>query len=195
MSHKEYPMNPSDTTSSGATGVITHHVHAGRESDYELWLDEIVPVCRSFEGHLDLQVIRPIAGLTMTYTVVIRFDTHDHLRLWLSSPERRRLIEKVRPLLAKDDKYTVQSGLEFWFTPPGTDVKAPVRWKQTLIAWSAIYPLVLVLPLGIAWILRRCGAPHNRFLLMLLVSGSITFLMTYVVMPRYTKLVRNWIYK
>ena len=106
-------MNSSDATASGATVVITHRVDDGKAADYDLWLSEIVPICQAAPGHLDLQIIRPIAGLTRTYTVVIRFDACDHLRQWLGSSDRQRLIERARPLLAVDEDYTIRSGLEF----------------------------------------------------------------------------------
>jgi antibiotic biosynthesis monooxygenase (ABM) superfamily enzyme len=187
-------MTSSDLTPSGATVVITHRVRDGRESDYDNWLNEIGPLCRASPGHLDWQIIRPIAGLTTTYTVIIRFDTPDHLRQWMGSPERQRLIETVRPLLATDDDYTIRSGLDFWFTAPGAGVKVPVRWKQFLITWSAIYPLVLGVSLVVVPVLRQLGAPDNRFLTTLLVTATVVLLMVYVIMPRYTSLVRQWLF-
>jgi antibiotic biosynthesis monooxygenase (ABM) superfamily enzyme len=187
-------MNPSDATPSGATVVITHRVRDGKEADYDNWLNEIAPLCRAFPGHLDWQIIRPIAGLTKTYTVVIRFDTLDHLRQWMGSQDRHRLIEMVQPLLAAEGDYTIRSGLDFWFTPPGAGVKVPVRWKQFLITWSAIYPLVLGVPLVVVPVLRRFGVPDNRFLTILLVTATVVFLMVYVVMPRYTRFVRRWLF-
>lgn len=165
----------------------------GREADYDTWLNEIGPQCRAAQGNLDWQLIRPIAGLTTTYTVVIRFDTCDNLRHWMGSIDRQQLIERVQPFLAADDAYTIQSGLDFLFTPPGT--KVPVRWKQFLITWSAIYPLVL----GVTWVLvpllHEFRAPENRFLTTLLVTGTVVFLMVYGIMPHYTRLVRQWLFK
>ena len=111
----------------------------------------------------------------------------------MGSPDRQRLIERMRPLLAADYDCTIRSGLDFWFTPPGT-AKVPVRWKQFLITWSAIYPLVLGVPLVVVPVLHQCGAPDNRFLSTLLVTATVVFLMVYIVMPRYTKLVRQWLF-
>lgn len=193
-------MNPKDSTSStdaaahGATVVITHRVSHGKEPDYERWLTEITPLCQASPGHLDVQVIRPIAGLTNTYTVVIRFDREDHLRNWMGSEARRRLIERVRPYLVADDNYTIRSGLDFWFMPAGAGTKVPVRWKQFLITWSAIYPLVLGVSLALLPLLLRAGLPDNFYLKTLLATGLVVLLMTYVVMPRYTRLVRHWLF-
>jgi antibiotic biosynthesis monooxygenase (ABM) superfamily enzyme len=143
-------------------------------------------------GHLDWHIIRPITGLTTTYTVVVRFDTCEHLRQWMESTDREQLIERARSLLVADDHYTIRSGLDFLFTPGGT--KVPVRWKQFLITWSAIYPLVLGVPLLVAPLLHWIGAPDNPYFTTLWVTLTVVFLMVYVIMPHYTKLVRHWLF-
>lgn len=181
-------------TEPGATAVITHRVREGLQDRYERWLSDVGPVCRGYPGHLDLHIIHPIAALTATYTVIIRFDTVEHLHGWIYSQDRKRLIDKVRPLLAKEDDFFIRSGLDFWFIPEGARAKVPVRWKQFLITWSAIYPLVLGVPLVIIEASRRTGLPQNRYLITLLASGIIVFLMVYVIMPRYTRLVQRWLF-
>jgi antibiotic biosynthesis monooxygenase (ABM) superfamily enzyme len=178
----------------GATVVITHRVREGKQADYESWLDEIAPLCRASLGHLDWHIIRPIPGLTETYTVIIRFDTRAHLQDWMESPVRAGLIEKVRPLLVTGDDFFTSSGLDFWFTPAGAKAKLPVRWKQYLVTWSAIYPLVLGVPSVVTPVLRHLGIPSNRFLTTLAVTGAVVFLMVYIVMPRYTRLIKRWLF-
>ncbi|MGB5056869.1 MAG: hypothetical protein WBO24_20930 [Nitrospirales bacterium] len=191
MNH-EHPS--SSTSGRGATAVITHRVRDGQQEGYDAWLNEIGPLCRSYPGHLDLQIIRPIPGLTATYTVIIRFDAREHLQKWMSSQDRKRLIEQVRPLLAQDDDFFIRSGLDFWFTPEGARAKVPVRWKQFLVTWSAIFPLVLVLPLVVALGLRQLGVPHNHYLDLLLSTGLVVWVMVYLVMPHYTKLIQRWLF-
>jgi antibiotic biosynthesis monooxygenase (ABM) superfamily enzyme len=178
----------------GATVVITHRVRDGKHADYESWADEIAPLCKAWPGHLDWHMVRPIPGLTETYTLVIRFDTRAHLQGWMESPVRARLIEKVRPLLVTGDDFFISSGLDFWFTPGGAKAKVPVRWKQYLVTWSAIYPLVLGVPFVVVPVLGQLGVPNNHFTTTLLDTGIIVFLMVYVVMPRYTKLIHRWLF-
>lgn len=182
-------------TDGGATVVITHRLREDTQTDYERWLEEIAPLCKASRGHLDWHIVRPIPGLTETYTVIIRFDTDAHLREWMESPTRARLIEKVRPLLVTDDDFFISSGLDFWFTPAGAKAKVPVRWKQYLVTWSAIYPLALGIPLAVNPILQYLGVPNNRLIATLAVTGIVVFLMVYVVMPRYTRLVQRWLFR
>jgi antibiotic biosynthesis monooxygenase (ABM) superfamily enzyme len=66
----------------GATVVITHRLRDHKQAEYESWLKEIGPLCSASPGFLDLHRVRPIPGLTGTYTVIIRFETEAYLREW-----------------------------------------------------------------------------------------------------------------
>ncbi len=186
--------NAAPTDRPGATAVITHRVRDDRHPDYEQWLEEIAPLCKAVPGHLDWHIVRPIRGLTLTYTVLIRFDTQTHLQAWMESADRKRLIAQVQPLLVSGDDFFISSGLDFWFTPAGAKAKVPVRWKQYLVTWSAIYPLALGVPLLVVPALRMLGLPVNNLLTTLAVTGVVVFLMVYVVMPRYTQLIHRWLF-
>lgn len=179
----------------GASVVITHHIAKGKENDYKRWLEEIRQVCQNSTGFVDWQIIRPIQGLTFVYTTIIRFTTTSDLKSWMESPDRKRLIDKAASLFTKDDNYIIRSGLDFLFTSDTDQPKVPVRWKQYLVTWSAIYPLSLIIPLIVLPILRFFHFPPNRYLDSIFISGVIVLLMIYVIMPRYTKLIKSWLFK
>jgi len=180
----------------GASVVITHHVNPALQAEYETWLQEIGPVCRSSAGLLDWHIIRPIDGYTDTYSVMIRYETERHLTQWLDSPERQALIAKAAHLLAGQEEYQVSSGLDFLFMQPNAaSTKPPVRWKQFLLTWSAIFPLVSVVPLLVVPVLDAAGLPQNHVAHTFFVTAVVVALMVYVVMPRYVKLVRHWLHR
>ena len=179
----------------GATAVITHQVSQRLQFEYEQWLNEISPVCKASEGLLDWHIIRPIAGLTDTYTVIIRYDNQQNLKNWIESEDRKRLVAKINMLLASKEEVRINSGLEFLFNPVGEKPKTPVRWKQFLVTWSAIFPLVAGIPLGLLPILKWLNIPNTHLLNTLILTGVVVSLMVYVVMPRYTKLVRHWLFE
>lgn len=178
----------------GATVVITHRVRSDKRAEYEAWVNEISALSRSAPGHLDWNLVRPIPGATETYTAILRFQTTEHVKNWMNSSERKRLIENVQPLLVSDDEFHISSGLDFWFTPAGAKAKVPVRWKQYLLTWSVIYPMVLGVPQLVRPALGAIGFPSNVFLTTLAVTAVIVYLMVYVVMPRYTRLLRRWLF-
>ncbi|MFC3161256.1 hypothetical protein SAMN05443633_101328 [Chryseobacterium arachidis] len=178
----------------GASVVISHHILDGKQQEYEQWLNEIVPLARHSQGFIDHQIVRPVKDLTFIYTVIIRFDTIENLRNWIESDARKKLIEKAVPLFRKNDNYKIKSGLDFLFEDDN-QTTVPVRWKQFLVTWSAIYPLSLLIPLILLPFLRLLKIPANHYSDGLLISGCIVFLMVFIVMPNYTKLIKKWLYK
>lgn len=180
-------------TDAGATLVITHKIHADKHPEYEAWLNEIAPLSQRSPGYLDWHIVRPVPGLTETFTVIIRFDSQAHLQAWLVSPTRTRLIEKIQPLFVSGDAFFVSTGLDFWFTPAGAKAKLPIRWKQYLVTWSAIYPLALGVPMLVVPVLRSLGI-QSLLLTTLAVTGTVVFCMVYLVMPHYTRLIQRWLF-
>lgn len=177
-----------------ATVVISHKVRDGQEANYESWLTEIIPVSKTYPGHLGVSVVHPVPGATATYTIIIRYDNRENLINWMNSDARKRLIEKAQPFLADNDKFEVKSGLDFWFTPEGAKAKLPTRWKQFLVTWSAIFPLVLI---G-SFLLSKVSyfdSPAHHVLRILSLTFFVVMMMVYVVMPRYTKLVHRWLFR
>ena len=189
-------LTPSSDSASfeGATAVVTHRVCEGKHGEYEQWIEEITPLVEATPGHLDSHIVRPVRGLSETYTIIIRFDTNAHLRDWMDSSTRARMIEKATPLLVTGDDFYVSSGLDFWFAPSGAQAQVPVRWKQCVVTWSAIYLLVLSVPYALSPVLQYLGISENRYISTLVLTGTVVFLMVYVVMPRYTKLIHRWLF-
>jgi uncharacterized protein len=62
------------------------------------------------------------------------------------------------------------------------------------VTWSAIYPLALGVPFLVSPLLRNSGAADNVLLTTLVVTAIVVLLMVYVVMPRYTKLLKRWLF-
>jgi hypothetical protein len=174
------------------TTVIQQRPKPDAVTRYEDWLKEIIPVAQQFAGHRGVNVIRPHGG-SDAYTIVLHFDTIANLRQWLASDIRARLVEKIQPFLRSHEDIDIKTGLEFWFTPPagGRHAKA---YKQFLITLSAIFPLTVIIP----WLLQPAFGwlPFLALPLVsqLVVAVIIVGIMTWAVMPYYTRLVSKWLY-
>jgi uncharacterized protein len=178
---------------SEVTTIIRHNVKAQNQAEYDAWLHEIVPAASRFRGHRGVNVIRPAAGAT-EYTVVLHFDTVDNLRTWLDSDERLTLMKKAVPRLVDDDRVEITSGIEFWFTPTATARRAR-PYKQFLVTLSVIYPLTLVIPLLLRPLFDRVPGFQSPFARQFVSDAMIVALIVYAIMPRYTRLVANWLYR
>ncbi|MCY1236357.1 Antibiotic biosynthesis monooxygenase [compost metagenome] len=176
------------------TLVIQHQVRPAMRTRYEDWLKAIAQACQRFPGHLGVNIIRP-HGLTTAYVIVLRFDSHEHLTAWIESDDRKQMLTQAEPHLLAAEEIEIQTGLEYWFTPPITKPLHAKPFKQFLVTLSAIFPLTVVVP----WALRPAvrwlpplGWPVlNNFI----VATIIVALMVYVVMPRYTRMVAGWLFR
>lgn len=176
------------------TLLIQHQVRADAVPSYEAWLKDIAKAGQEFPGHMGVSIIRPHAA-SAPYAVLLRFDSHEHLTNWIESPTRHSFVERAQPWLLSEQASEIETGLEYWFTPPSV---APLRarpFKQFLVTLSAIYPLTQILP----WLLYPVLAlePLRRWpsLQGLVVATAIVYLMVYVIMPRYTRLVSRWLFR
>ena len=114
-----------------------------------------------------------------------------NLRAWQDSDERRRWLDKSRPLLHEEEKVNVLTGLETWFTLPSRPAEPPPsRYKMAAVTWLAVVPVVFIMFSLFGQWLNLLPA----WLRTLVFSAVTVTLMTYVVMPRMTRLFSFWLY-
>lgn len=174
----------------GVTVVFVRRVKPGSEGDYEAWLPKIVAALRGSPGFLGFENLRPVAGLQDEHVLILRFDDEANLHRWEASPERRRLLAEARGFTEHVASIQRISGLEGLFTPPRTRVSlAPPKWKMFLVVSLGLYPLVVLTALYVAPALGVVPlAPRLVITTLLNVA-----LMTWVVMPILTSVLRKWL--
>lgn len=173
------------------TVVLSRRVRPGKEAAFEELLREIAAAALKYPGHLGVNGLRPEAGGSATYTIVIHFRSAPELAAWTGSAERARLLAEAELLCEGAPQVQELSGLEAWFRLPGQNViLAPPRHEVAVVTWVAITPLTMLLNLlvishlGLLPVLVR-PAP---------VSAISIVLMTYLVMPLMTRVFRAWLY-
>jgi len=175
------------------TAIIVHRIRPGTEPRYDAWLNDIREASRRFPGYLSTDIIRPVPG-HQQHSIILRFQNFEALSDWMESDVRRSFLKRIEPILEDVDRYEIRTGIDFLFDPPGR-AKHPVRWKQFLITWSAIFPLTILVP----WLLKPLfdnvpllGSPLPS---KAVGAGCIVFLMVYVLMPPYTQAVSKWLFR
>lgn len=172
------------------TMAVTRRVRDGLEPAFEEWVRGISDAAQAFPGHIGVGVLRPPAG-SQEYVVIFRFDSEANYRLWHRSSERKRWLERVRPLIEGKPVETFTPGLEFWFTPSGAmTLRNPPRWKMVLVTLAGLLPLSFALNLGLAPWLRTLLPPVAVVVVNALILVPT---MTYLVMPALTGWLKAWL--
>ena len=171
---------------SGVTVTIARQVAPGREAEFEAWSEKLTQASSRFPGYLGSGLLRP-GAVGQPWHAVFRFDTAEHLAAWEDAPVRRELLEAGGDFVETTDVHRI-SGLETWFALPGRTAPAPPKWKMFVVSVSAIFTLQLVFNLALEWV----GLPLA--LRLPVVAVAVTALMTWLVMPRVTVLLQDWLY-
>lgn len=121
--------------------------------------------------------------------VVYRFDSAATLAAWEASEHREAILRDAADLM---ETVAVQrvTGLETWFSLPGRVGEAPPKWKMFLVSGVVIY-LLQVLEYTA---LGRYVDEWPLGLRVLTMSFPVTALMTWLVMPQASVLLRRWLF-
>ena len=166
----------------------------GRIEEFEEWLDRIIHESLKFEGHMGVTIIRPPDSANPEYIVIVRFNNYQNLAKWENSEILRKWIEKSKDVIEDEPRVAKQTGLEFWFTPifgNTATVLEPPRYKMAIVTGAVIFVILnTLLPLIQS---GTAGLPDLLEALILVVI--MILLMTYVIMPTITWLLRPWLSK
>src|SRR5215467_2361888 len=172
------------------TATVTRRVKPGHEAAYEEFLVGIGSAAKTFPGYLGEEVFRPAGGAGGEYRIVYRFDSPAHMRGWLDSAERAAWLQRAEPHVAGPMRTQFLTGLESWFTLPTQPGAPPPPYKMAVLTWVTIFPLITLVVVVSAPLMGSLPLVP-RLAVTTLVTVS---LMTWVVMPRVTRLLRGWLY-
>lgn len=184
--------NPTLGDDPPVTAVASRRVKPGREREFEEWVSGILAAANEFPGYLGSEVLRPSDdSQDDEYKIVFRFDHASNLHAWERSEERQHWLRKSRPLLHEEERVQVLTGLETWFTLPSkTGEPAPPRYKMAIVTWLAVFPVVaIIFSLFGQWL-----SLLPTLLRTLVFTAVMVTLMTFVIMPRVTRLFSFWLY-
>jgi uncharacterized protein len=173
------------------TTTVIRRVRPGHEPFYEQFLEGIIAAASDFPGHLGVEVFRPGSAAAGEYRIVYRFDNSAHLRRWLASDEHAAWLERAEPHVIGPMRTTFVTGLESWFTlPERAGAPPPPPYKMALLTWVTIFPLIT----GVVVALEPLVEGQPLALRLAITTAVAVPLMTWVVMPRVTRLLRGWLY-
>jgi uncharacterized protein len=183
------------TVSLPVTVSITRHVAPDRVDQMVAWVRAGSSLAERFPGFLGTGWVRP-SVTSDEWHMLYRFDSSESLAHWEASSQRTWWLESAQGIVGESLRER-RTGIEGWFDPPreyaaedlAPPTPAPPRWKQTVMIWTAFFPLSLVTGL-----LLSAVAPGLTTVPRVLVTTILmTPVMTYVVLPQLTRRLEWWL--
>jgi uncharacterized protein len=197
--------NNSNKQSKPVTIIVKRIAKKDKIKEFEEWLSGVSKEVSRQEGMMGIDIIRPTPNTTNSkskseYVVIFRFNSYKNLEKWEKSPIQNEWLQKGRKLAEPDYDVKKMTGLEFWFTPyfkdessPLIPLQPPPRYKMVIVTVPVISILLLTLGLQIQFLTEMLSIPFPLRLVIALTI--IVLLMTYVIMPLLTKLLKSWLFK
>jgi len=172
-----------------ATLVVSRRIRPGKEKDYEEWVKRITEAARSFPGFIGATTLVPEGPEPTIRYVVWRFEDKATLENWKDSPTRKKLIEEVERYAT--NHFSEATGLETWFALPNMSaITPPPKWKMALTTILGAFVVSFLAHL----LLNPYLGPWPLFASTLVYICILVVLLTYLVMPNLSQLLRKWLY-
>ncbi|MDJ0463869.1 antibiotic biosynthesis monooxygenase [Streptomyces sp. H27-C3] len=168
--------------------IAARVVEPGHEAAFQQWARGILAAAAAAPGNLGGGLFHP-AEDGAAWIFVHRFRDHETLHGWIDSPQRAKFFAPHEGHRHTEVARRELTGLEGWFTHPGSVSAAPPRWKMAVSSALGIFPVSL---LGSAFL-----TPHLTALPQVartaVFAALFSVLMTYVAMPAVTRTLRRWL--
>lgn len=173
------------------TVSITRTVKPGREAEFERALHEFVQRSLHLPGQHGVHIMRPAPGSgSREYGIIRKFANRDAVMTFRTSPEYLEWNQLAVELTEGSGRTEELTGLESWFTLPGTVLRALPKWKMAIATFLGVFPVAAVLGLTLG------PAIHSwHFILRNAVfNACVVILLTWVVMPLVTRVLHGWLH-
>ncbi|GAA1978206.1 antibiotic biosynthesis monooxygenase [Microbacterium pumilum] len=195
------------------TVAIERRIDPARTVEATSWMQAGTDLATGFAGFLGSGWVRAGEASDLWY-MLYRFRDIPTLEAWEQSPQREWWLESGRTF-ADEVRVERRTGIEGWFDAPfATDVEsrdaggafpastatgpiqqpipaAPRRWKQAVAIWLGFFPTNLLASWLLGFIPGFAELP--LVLRVLFATLALTPVMTYLVLPWVTRMLRPWL--
>ena len=168
--------------------AIVRRVRPGCEDEFKRALKEFFQTSFAHDGVLGASMLTPPPGSDSREFGILRtFASERECDAFYESPMFRAWEERARTLTEGEPEYRQLHGLEAWFRSPHSP---PPRWKMATATLLGVYPVSFLIGITLSPTLRKLPLALN----VLVVSAIIVSMLTWVVMPFITRVLRGWLY-
>ena len=129
----------------------------------------------------------PLPGSKSSEFGILRtFADEKERDAFYQSPMFKAWEERARTMTDGEPVYRQLHGLEAWFRSPHAP---PPRWKMAVVTLLGVYPISLLIGIGLSPYLKKLPLAVNLFI----VSALIVACLTWAIMPLLTRLFKIWL--
>jgi antibiotic biosynthesis monooxygenase (ABM) superfamily enzyme len=167
--------------------AITRRVRPGCEVEFQQALRDFFQSSFAHGGVWGANMLTPPPGSDSREFGILRtFADEQERDAFYASPMFAAWDQRARTLTEGEPVYRQLHGLEAWFRSP---TRPPPRWKMAVATLCGVYPVSLSIGLVLSPALKRLPLALNLFV----VSAIIVGLLTWIVMPFITRVLRSWL--
>jgi antibiotic biosynthesis monooxygenase (ABM) superfamily enzyme len=171
------------------TLVLSQRIAPRDREQFVALHDEVVDRLKQFQGFIGSELLPPVEGVQEDLVIVASFASRPDLDRWLESDSRREWLAMIDELVEGERTLNVVGGFGGWFPARAVDAGEPKRWKQAVAVFLALFPTVLAITY-----VRGLVAPDMNIVAGIFVGNVLSILvLTYVLMPRVTGLLSDWL--
>ena len=171
------------------TVIVTHRVNPEHTDEFLAWQERLRLAESQFDGYRGTELFRPVKGVQDEWTALYRYDNAADLEAWLTSSERKQLLDEGKKFHDFELR-TVDNSFGSWFAfdEHGEQGPPPSETKTSIAVWVGLYPTVVLLTLALS--------PLKMPLWLNLLVGNLfsSFVMSFITMPYYANpLLKHWL--
>lgn len=178
---------------SPVTVSISRKILPGHVKEFEEWEKGIIDAASRFPGYLGTNVIKPRRGGEQEYVTIYRFATYEQSKNWEDSEERKDWLDKAKDFVVHESEKQRVTGLEAWFSLPEVEsTKHAPRYKMAIVLTIILYILAIVWEFILGPPIENV-LPWAIKVLVIIVTNVL--LITYLIMPTLTRILKNWLFE
>src|SRR3954451_24975182 len=169
------------------TITSVHEVAYGREDDFYAWAASWLRQAEESADFLGGGILGP-SEAGGEWHVIYRWVDRESAAWWEDAATRAGWMDLAESF-AQPIQIQQVTGVRAWFEKRTQASSPPPKWKMALVTLGAVFPPVLLFNLTL--IPRLLGI--SVVLRTLVLCMGVTVIVTWVMMPRLTRLLKDWL--
>lgn len=167
--------------------AITRKIHPGKEIEFKEALRRFLGESFLHGGVQGAAMITPLPGTDNREIGILRTFADEAERDAFYHSSLFQEWEAYASTVTEAPVTRELTGLEAWFREPS----APPRWKMAVATLCGVYPTSLLLSVALDPLMGDTPLLVRSFIISALIVG----LLSWVVMPPLTKVLKNWLHQ